>query len=266
MLAAILMLALLRVTFRSAAFAPSVGAPGKRAVRTALRASPVGAASGQAKLRYFDGRGVAETARLLFVIAGESYEDARYPISFGTPGDFSTLKREEFDADKAAGKMDVAMGKVPVLEMGDLMLPQSKAIERFLAKKFGMMGSTPEEEAWVDAVAEHVRDIADTYNRKGTFFMKDEEKKAEINKKWFGEELPDLLSKLEKALPGADGFAVASKMSYADVAIWKLLKDSYQQDASECYADCPKLKAIVDSVGKQAALQKWLEERPQTMF
>jgi len=72
-----------------------------RTSRVKLRASaaPVGAAAGDATLRYFDGRGVAETARLLFVIAGEKYEDMRYPISFGTPGDFSTLKRDEFLAD-----------------------------------------------------------------------------------------------------------------------------------------------------------------------
>merc|ERR1711972_1278317 len=107
---------------------------------------------------------MGETARLMFVLAGQKYEDARYPISMGTPGDFSTIKREEFDADKAAGKMDINMGKVPVLEVGgEFRLPQSKAIERYLARRFGMMGSTPEEEAWVDAVAEHVRDINDAY-------------------------------------------------------------------------------------------------------
>lgn len=232
-----------------------------------MRAGPVGTAAGQAKLRYFDGRGVAETARMLFALAGEDFEDARYPISFGTPGDFSTIKRDEFDADKAAGKMDIGMGKVPVLEIGDsFAIPQSKAIERYLAKKFGMMGSTPEEEAWVDSIAEHVRDISDTFNRKGLFFMKDQEKKAELTKEWYDKELPEFLGKLEKALPGSSGFAVGSKMSYADVVIFKLLKDTYQDDVASAYSDCPKLKAIVDAVGKEAGLQKWIEERPKTMF
>jgi len=129
-------------------------------------------------LRYFDGRGVAETARILFAVAGQPFEDRRYPISFGTPGDFSTLKREEFDADKAAGKMEVAMGKVPVLEVGSTSIPQSKAIERYLARQFGMMGSNPEEEAMVDAMSEHVRDINDAYNKKGLFFHEGSREKA----------------------------------------------------------------------------------------
>lgn len=219
-------------------------------------------------MRYFDGRGVAETARMIFKIAGEEFEDFRYPFSFGVPGDFSTIKREEFEADKAAGKMDVNMGKVPVLDAGpDFSLPQSKAIERFLAARFGMMGSTPEEAAWVDAVAEHVRDINDAYRAKGVFFMKDQEKKKEIEAKWFSEELPGLLAKLEKALPGAEGFSVGAKLSLADVLIFRLLKDTYAQaDSASFAADCPKLQAIAANVEAVDAVKTWIAERPESMF
>jgi len=253
-----------------AAFAVGTPLLSSRAPSAVLRrAAPTGPASGKFTLRYFDGRGVAETARMLFVLAGEEFEDKRYTISFGTPGDFSTIQRDEFDADKAAGKMDVAMGKVPVLEAGaDFALPQSKAIERYLASKFGMMGSTVEEAAWVDAVAEHVRDINTAYQQKGTFFMKDQEKKKEIEAKWLGEELPVMLGKLEKALPGADGFAVGSKLSYADVLIFRLLKDTYSGvNAAETFAaDCPKLQAVASKVEGNDALKQWLENRPKTMF
>lgn len=241
-------------------------APSTSQSRLQRSASPAGAPSSKWTLRYFDGRGVVELSRWLFVLAGQDFEDHRYPLSFGTPGDFSTIKREEFEADRAAGKMDVAMGKVPVLDSGDFHLPQSKAIERYLARKFGMMGSSPEEEAWVDAVAEHVRDINDAYSRKGLFSMKDEEKKAEILKQWYETELPAFLTKLEKALPGATGFAVGSKNSLADVAIFKLLKDTYDRDVSATYKDCPKLQAIVAGLEKHAGLQKWIAERPKTMF
>jgi len=253
-----------------AAFANGVPLPRSRTRSVVLlRAAPTGTATGKYTLRYFDGRGVAETSRMLFVLAGEDFEDKRYTIAFGTPGDFSTIQRDEFDADKAAGKMDVAMGKVPVLEAGpDFALPQSKAIERYLASKFGMMGSTVEEAAWVDAVAEHVRDINTAYERKGTFFMKDQEKKDEIMSKWLGEELPAMLGKLEKALPGADGFAVGSKLSYADVLIFRLLKDTYSGvNAAETFAaDCPKLQAIAATVETNDGLKQWLETRPKTMF
>ncbi|CAE7508527.1 GST [Symbiodinium natans] len=217
-------------------------------------------------LRYFDVRGAAETIRLLFAAAGQDYEDFRYPLNFGVPGDFSTIQRKEFDEDKASGILDIALGKVPVLNVGDFTLPQSKAIERYLARKLGMMGDDEVEEALVDAMAEHVRDINDAYSRKGLFFMKDEEKKAELQKKWYAEELPDWLSKLEKALPGSDGYAVGSKASLADVAIFKLLKDTYPDDVSAVYDSCPKVKAIVDNIAKNEGIKKWLADRPETFL
>jgi len=202
----------------------------------------------------------------LFAAAGQEYEDNRYPLAFGSgvPGDFATVIRKEFDDDKASGKLDIALGKVPILHVGDFSLPQSKAIERYLARKLGMMGTTEEEEALVDAMAEHVRDINDAYNRKGLFFMKDEEKKAELSKKWNEEELPDWLKKLEKALPGSDGFAVGSKTSLADVAIFKLLKDTFADDVSAAYDSCPKVKAIVGNIEKNDGITRWLKERPDT--
>jgi len=251
------------------AFAVGTPMPASRAPSAVLRrAAPTGSATGKFTLRYFDGRGVAETARMLFILAGEDFEDKRYSITFGTPGDFSTIQRDEFDADKASGKMDVAMGKVPVLETGNFALPQSKAIERYLASKFGMMGSTVEEAAWVDAVAEHLRDINTAYQQKGTFFMKDQEKKKEIESKWLNEELPVMLGKLDKLLPGANGFAVGSKLSYADVLIFRLLKDTYAgvNAATTFAADCPKLQAIAATVEGNSALKQWVDNRPQTMF
>jgi len=45
------------------------------------------------KLTYFDIRGLAENARILFAAAKQPYEDVRLSLSFGTPGDFSTIQR-----------------------------------------------------------------------------------------------------------------------------------------------------------------------------
>jgi len=53
------------------------------------------------KLHYFDARGVAETTRYMFAATKTSYEDKRYSLTFGVPGDFSTISRPEFDAAKA---------------------------------------------------------------------------------------------------------------------------------------------------------------------
>lgn len=210
------------------------------------------------KVVYFAAYGRVETSRIMLAMAGKDFEDIRYPISFGTPGDFSTIKREEFDADQAAGKFDFAMNMIPVIESGDFRLPQSKAIERYLAKKLGMMGSTLEEEAWVDALNEHVGDIGAAFGKK------------ESEEQWFKETLPAYMKKLESTLPGIEGFAVGDKVSLADVAIFRLLRDTpewdskWDDDVTAAYADCPKISSIMANMDKHEALQKWLKDRPKS--
>eukprot|EP00929_Paragymnodinium_shiwhaense_P001337 TRINITY_DN101562_c0_g1_i1.p2 TRINITY_DN101562_c0_g1~~TRINITY_DN101562_c0_g1_i1.p2 ORF type:complete len:275 (-),score=72.39 TRINITY_DN101562_c0_g1_i1:361-1185(-) len=230
-----------------------------RLTRSTLRGLRTDAPSGPFKVVYFEAYGRVETSRMMLAMVGESFDDFRYPISFGTPGDFSTIKRDEFDADQNAGKFDYAMNLIPVIEAGDFKLAQSKAIERYIAKKVGMMGSSLEEEAWVDAINEHVGDIGAAFGKK------------ESDEKWFKEVMPAYMKKLEVALVGSPGFAVGSKVSLADVAIYRFIKDmqpaydaKFAADIDAAYSDCPQIKAIVANLDGHANLQKWLEERPKS--
>ena len=58
----------------------------------------------------------AQTIRYMFAVSKTPYEDFRYSFTFGTPGDFSTVQRPEFDAAKAAGDLDAGLGRLPILE------------------------------------------------------------------------------------------------------------------------------------------------------
>jgi glutathione S-transferase len=95
------------------------------------------------KLTYFNIRGLAETSRMLFKAAGQQFEDYRYPISM-KDGQFS---RPEWDADKPKYIYE----KIPVLEIdgGKYTIAQSKAIERFLARRFNMFGNNDVEAALI---------------------------------------------------------------------------------------------------------------------
>ena len=98
------------------------------------------------RLLYFNARGLAETSRILLALAQVDYIDYRFPIQVIDPVNHVYI-REEFDAYKASGKLDSSMGKLPVLEIteGDktVVIPQSKAIERYISKRWGLMGSGP---------------------------------------------------------------------------------------------------------------------------
>ena len=156
------------------------------------------------KLSYFDARGVAETTRYMLAVTKTPYEDFRYGFTFGTPGDFSTVQRPEFDAAKAAGKLDANLGRLPLLEVDGQVFGQSKTIERFVAKRVGMMGANDLEAAQIDCICEHLRDCKDKYMKAKT--------NPETKAAYFATEMPEFMAKVEKRASGP-GSAAASARS-----------------------------------------------------
>jgi len=224
------------------------------------------------KLQYFDIRGLAETTRLLFAAAKVEYEDARFPFSFGTPGDFSTIQRAEFDAAKASGALDVSNGKVPLLSVdGQPLCGQSKAIERYVARKFGLMGADDEEAARIDALCENVRDAKDAYQaarRK----PEGEERDAAM-KEFFEETLVKACMNTEKALPPPQSeFLVGSKISLADITWYQFCAVAEgrffdNKEASEAaWAGCPRIKAAMAACVANPEMNAHIEKRPKTPF
>jgi len=218
------------------------------------------------KLTYFDIRGLAETARLMFAIAKQEYEDCRLSISLefkdGKP-DFSTIKRPEFDAAKAAGELDGSGGKVPLLTVdGEFKIGQSKAIERYAASALGLAGSTPVEAAQIDAVGETIRDIKDSYQKaKGD---------AETKEKFFAEGLPASLALLAKSLPSASGpWLIGSNISYADIVVFNFLTSQKgffddSDKAKQAYMTCPRIAASIEAVEANTDLQAYIASRKET--
>jgi len=234
-----------------------------------LRSSAL-AANPKPVLKYFDIRGAAEASRVLLAIGGEDYDDSRYKI------DPATFSSPAFLAEKESGELKANLNRAPVLVTLDgTTIGQSKAIERYLAKRFDLMGNTPEEEAVIDCIAEHCRDVKDAAMRKGfSQFTKDktEEEKAKARAEWFDEGLPTMLVKIDdyvKEISTGEGFSVGSSMSYADVMIWALLRDCSPADAKDttnAAIDCTTLNGIADAIAAHPGVSKWVENRPESMF
>ncbi|KAK3288819.1 hypothetical protein CYMTET_3717 [Cymbomonas tetramitiformis] len=200
------------------------------------------------ELLYFDARGAAETSRILFAVSGVQYEDSRYKFSFveGKP------KVEDRHAeDKAAGRFEANLDRLPVLKVNGSAIGQSKAIERYLAQEFGLAGSNSIQAAQIDAYCEHVRDISTAYGKeRGSPFAPMSDETKEKIEKWFAETLPGWFERLEKAT-GPDGFAVGEKLSLADVCLHQLVTagtmgSDERSLASLC--EYPKLDAVVKQV------------------
>lgn len=220
------------------------------------------------KLTYFNGRGLAETSRMLFAVAGVEYEDFRYPI---TVLDWSIFKmvRDEFDSDKKEGKLWKSFDKLPFLETEGEVIFQSKSIERFLANRFELMGSTALEAAFIDSVAETVRDFKDGYQKVRNAPV---ETKEAAMQTYFTETLPALLLALNNIIKARhsseESFVIGGKISLADVVIFSFLTDFFDNKelVLKSYEHCEVLKAIVSNVGSLDSVKKWLLIRPETPF
>lgn len=239
---------------------------------SAVTALAAAAAPFKMQLKYFSARGAAETIRIILAVGGEDYDDIRYEI---TPG---TMDAPAFKEAKNNGDLVMNLDRAPILVTGPEpsdIIGQSKAIERFLARRYNLMGSSEVQAAQIDCVAEHCRDVKDAMMRKRfSAFVRDrtDEQKAADQKQWFEEEMPAMLAKMERAIAltsKAKGCAVGDSLSLADLAIFSLLYDGfpiYKEPTLKAAERCSMLLEIVDSVKANPKVAEWLETRPESSF
>jgi prostaglandin-H2 D-isomerase / glutathione transferase len=218
------------------------------------------------KLTYFNVKGLAETSRILLAIADIEYEDYRYPLDIV---DFKThnMVKKEFDEDKASGKLTKSLGKVPFLEVDGKIIPQSKSIERYIAKRGNMMGSNEIESAQIDSICESVRDIKDAY--KAVKRLPENEKEDGL-KCWFKDQLVQRVTLLENSINDntSNKHSVGNVLSLSDVVIYTFVCEFFDDKESVKLAisNSPRLCNIVDNVSNQPGVISWLKNRPNTAF
>merc|ERR1712194_299118 len=225
------------------------------------------------KLQYFDARGLVEPCRILLALAGQDYEDARFPLVFGTPGDMSTLDRSQFEEAIESGRLDANLGRCPVLYVDGVGIGQSKTIMRFLASKLGFAGDDEMAVAKADCVMECLSDFKDGFGKAApSVYAPDprtpEELSAAMEAYWHGDKgLDKMLLRLDKFL-GDGPFVLGGKPSVADVALFSFFRDNARFQGCEQYgavlANSPRISQICDSFAEIESVKNWLESRPQT--
>ena len=214
------------------------------------------------KLVYFNARGLAETSRMLLSINDTNYTDFRYPLEII---DWTThnIQKEEFDADKELGTFTKSLNKLPYLEVDGEIIPQSKTIERYLARRFNMMGANELQGSQVDAICEYIRDFKTEYQK--TRSLTGEEKETGMIK-WFSETLPTHLKNLD-AIVGTT-YSVGNSLSLADVSLYSFLTQFFDnvEGTQAALETTSNIKTVVANVQSLESIQEWLKVRPQTAF
>ena len=196
------------------------------------------------KLYYFNGKGRAEAARLLFAYKGIKYEDVRIPGE----------KWAEF-------KPQTPFGSMPVLEEGGKKLGGSLIVLRYLGEKLGVAGSN----AWENAQIASISDFINDFMTEGIklHFEKDETKKAEMQKRMKEELVPKYLGKLNKL--ATNGYLFGNSFTWADFQLFHMFEGMVEKypEVKGSFPNLDKLKANVEA---NENIAKWLKERPETPF
>ena len=256
---------------RLRAAAPAIAATAAAAtlaIHETTKNSSFGGAS-QLELKYFDGKGLAETSRLIMAMSGKPYTDTRWKMDMSKP---YGKRCEGFMKAKADGDLLMNLDRAPLLLVDGTAIAQSKTIERYLARRVGLYGANEVEAAQIDAIGEHIRD------------MKEMHGKAADKAVFKSETLPAFLGKLEKVAGSTKGCLVGKSLSLADIQLYEVVceyfpsREAYEstKDGGSASAgglasgeaallkDCPKLTASVVAVKAHPNIAKHVAGRNYT--
>eukprot|EP00105_Crassostrea_gigas_P003837 XP_011416826.1 PREDICTED: S-crystallin SL11 isoform X1 [Crassostrea gigas] len=195
------------------------------------------------KLMNFDTKGRAEVIRLAFVVAGQSFEDKRFPM-------------EEWQTVKPT----IPQKQLPCLQVDGRLIPQSGAIMRYVAREFGLYGDNNDENTRVDVIIGTAEDFLKSAI--AIHYEKDETKKAELKKDLEENKLPQFFSLLEDILKennDGDGFIVGKKISLADIMIYDITDQVGA--AAKLPAFPPKLGGLIERVKNHPKIKEYLAKR-----
>ena len=194
----------------------------------------------------------AEVVRLGLFIGDVPFEDIR------------DKKRDELIAAGLA-----TFGAVPVMEVDGKVLSQTQAMAAYAGKVAGIHPDDAWLEAKVDECINGCTDVTSTLGM--TFRLPDDEKVAKRKEMCEeGGRLRMHLGGLEKicAANGANGYAVGSSVTVADLAIWRLcgwlssgVIDGLEKDYIA--TTFPALQKLVETTGSHPKVVEWKAMYPK---
>lgn len=131
-----------------------------------------------------------------------------------------------------------------------------------MARKFNLGGKNENEQGEADMYADQVTDLLNEMVR--AYFEKDEARKAEMDKKFAEETLPNNLKMFDgKIAKNGSGYLLKSGLSYADLYLFAMLEwlGDKRQAVLENFSNVKDLDLRIRA---EPNIANWLETRPKT--
>eukprot|EP00358_Blepharisma_japonicum_P007235 CAMPEP_0202944714 /NCGR_PEP_ID=MMETSP1395-20130829/5583_1 /ASSEMBLY_ACC=CAM_ASM_000871 /TAXON_ID=5961 /ORGANISM="Blepharisma japonicum, Strain Stock R1072" /LENGTH=208 /DNA_ID=CAMNT_0049643867 /DNA_START=10 /DNA_END=636 /DNA_ORIENTATION=- len=161
----------------------------------------------QIRLHYFDVFGRGETSRIILKYLGLEFEDVRYT-------------HETWNETKTSGIAEFF--QLPLLQIDGHNLVQSRAIEKYLLRRAGLISSDLLANYQSESLVGYIDDILQIIIK---FMIID--KDMEGLTKWALEQLPERLRIIEKRLNESNTHLVGDSLSHADFVVFEFIYDGY---------------------------------------
>ncbi|XP_075454316.1 glutathione S-transferase-like isoform X2 [Ascaphus truei] len=202
--------------------------------------------AGKPKLHYFNGRGRMESVRWLLASAGVEFEEEFIET------------REQYDKLLQGGSL--MFQQVPMVEIDDLKIVQTRAILNYIAGKYNLYGKDLKDRALIDMYVEGATEFMALIHT--IWFLPEDGKQKQINiikERALNRYLPVY----EKVLKdhGHD-FLVGNKFSWADVQLLEaiLMVEEMHDDILQKF---PQLQAFKERTSKIPTIKKFLQPGSQ---
>ncbi|KAG0714706.1 Hematopoietic prostaglandin D synthase [Chionoecetes opilio] len=200
------------------------------------------------KLVYFNGRGLAELVRWVFLQGDIAFTDERVEMS-----------------EWPEKKKTTPGGKLPLLYIDDKPVWQSMAIARYAATIANLTPQDPIKAAYCDAFVETAKDLL-TERFKIVFAEKSEEEKAkEMQEVYLPNVLAPVLDKINKRMETKQ-YIVDDKLTWADLALARSLDDMTMIFGDELKKKYPAAMAHAAKIMALPKIKEWRATRPDTPF
>ncbi|XP_077290878.1 glutathione S-transferase-like [Arctopsyche grandis] len=195
-------------------------------------------------LSYFNIKALAEPIRFLLAYGNIDFEDRR-------------ISREDWPKIKAT----MPNAQMPVLQIGSKTTFQHLAICRYLGKQFGLAGSNDWEAFEIDMAADTISDLRT--KSAIVFYEPNESIKETKYVQLLSEVIPTILKNLEEMAAANKGHMALGKMTWADFLLAGLIEYLNLLCRQDLIANCPNLKAAVNSVTSLPAIKAWNAKAPK---
>uniref|UniRef100_A0A0N7ZBC2 glutathione transferase n=1 Tax=Scylla olivacea TaxID=85551 RepID=A0A0N7ZBC2_SCYOL len=199
------------------------------------------------KLVYFNGRGLGELIRWIFLHGDIPFTDERVEMS-------------EWPEKKKV----TPGGKLPLLYIDGKPLWQSMAIGRFAAKLAGLTLDDTLDACYCDAFVETAKDLLTEMYKILLSEKSQEEKDKELREEYVVKTLTPVLEKVNKRLETKQ-WLIGDKMTWADLAISRSI-DEVAIHISDVVSKYPNVSAHAEKIHQLPKIKEWRAKRPNSPF